>query len=199
MSLGTRFWLILLAASASAIEPAGNAELLKVKRIHVERLSGGETAAHLRDMIIASLEKLRYFRITEDPQRADAVLRGSAEDLVFTDTFQTSESVDARTSIGLGSGGSRSTTSRRGIYGNAGIGSNESTRISERKHEAAASVRLVTPDGDVIWSTTQESLGAKFKGASADVAEKIARQLNADIEKARRGASHPKDANTLPR
>jgi hypothetical protein len=192
----------LLAASAAAIEPAQQAELLKIKRIHVERLSGGETAAHLRDMIIASIEKLKTYRITEDPERADAVLRGSAEDLVFTDTFQTSEGINARTAIGLGSGG-RASTSRRGVYGNAGVGSNESTRISERKHEAAASVRLVTPAGDVIWSTTQESLGAKFKGASADVADKIARQLNADLEKARRDASPPaspaKDANALPR
>ena len=53
-----------------------------------------------------------------------------------------------------------------------------------------AAVRLVDADGDVIWSTTQESLGAKFKGASADVADKIVKQLLADIEKARRSASN---------
>jgi hypothetical protein len=195
--------MLLFAAAALAIEPAHQAELLKIRRIHVERLSGGETAVHLRDMIIASLEKLKQFRITEDPERADAVLRGSAEDLVFTDTFQSSEGVHARTAAGLGSG-SRASTSRRGVYGNAGVGSNESTRISERKHEAAASVRLVTQNGDVIWSTTQESLGAKFKGASADVADKIARQLNADLEKARRAAASPPaspamNADPLPR
>jgi hypothetical protein len=59
-------------------------------------------------------------------------------------------------------------------------------RIQERKHEASASVRLVNRDGDVIWSTTQESQGAKFRSASADVAEKIARQLSQDLERARR-------------
>ena len=32
-------------------------------------------------------------------------------------------------------------------------------------------VIAVNKDGDVIWSTTQESLGAKFRGASADVGE----------------------------
>jgi hypothetical protein len=46
-----------------------------------------------------------------------------------------------------------------------------------------ATVRLVNKDGDVIWSTTQESTGAKFRGASADVAEKITRQLVADYDK----------------
>jgi N-acetylglutamate synthase/N-acetylornithine aminotransferase len=45
-------------------------------------------------------------------------------------------------------------------------------------------VRLVNGDGDVIWTTTQESAGAKFKGASADVADKIAKQLSKDAEKA---------------
>ena len=66
------------------------------------------------------------------------------------------------------------------------VGQNDSTRISERKHEAIATVRLINKDGDVIWSTTQESNGAKFRGASADVADKVMRQLQADIEKARR-------------
>jgi hypothetical protein len=35
-----------------------------------------------------------------------------------------------------------------------------------------------------VWSTTQESKGAKYKGASADVAEKIVKQLLRDIAKA---------------
>ena len=67
-----------------------------------------------------------------------------------------------------------------------GVGQDESEKISERKHEAMAAVRLVDGNGDVIWSTTQESLGAKFKGASADVADKVVKQLLADIDKARR-------------
>ena len=55
--------------------------------------------------------------------------------------------------------------------------------MKERKHEALATVRLVNKDGDVLWSTTQESNGAKFHGASADVAEKIAKQLMAEYER----------------
>jgi hypothetical protein len=67
-----------------------------------------------------------------------------------------------------------------------GVGDNESLSTKDRKHEALATVRLVNKDGDVVWSTTQESTGAKFHGASADVAEKIARQLAADVEKVRK-------------
>jgi len=68
----------------------------------------------------------------------------------------------------------------------AGVGESESTNIHERKHEAMATVRLVNKDGDVMWSTTQESNGAKFRGASADVADKITKQLTADVERLRR-------------
>ena len=47
-------------------------------------------------------------------------------------------------------------------------------------------MRLVNKDGDVIWATTQESLGAKFRGASTDVAEKITTKLKDDFARARK-------------
>jgi len=72
-----------------------------------------------------------------------------------------------------------------------GVGETESTTIKERKHEAMATVRLVNKDGDVMWSTTQESNGAKFRGASADVADKITKQLTADLERLRRPKNAP--------
>jgi hypothetical protein len=50
-------------------------------------------------------------------------------------------------------------------------------------NEAKLSVRLVNPDGDVIWTSTQESKGAKYKGASADVADKCVKKLLRDVEK----------------
>jgi hypothetical protein len=167
-------------ADAAAIEEQCLRELLKVRRVYVDRLGGGETAAHMRDMIVASLQNARLFMLTENQERADAVLRGSGEDLVFTETHDYSERLDARGSIG-----SSRSSSRRG-YGSFGVGESEGARSTERRHEATASVRLVTKEGDVIWSTTQESTGGKFRGASADVAEKITRALKEDFERARR-------------
>jgi hypothetical protein len=67
-----------------------------------------------------------------------------------------------------------------------GASETESHHIKERKHEAFATVRLCSKEGDVIWSTTQESPGAKFRGAGPDVAAKVARQLTLDIDRARR-------------
>lgn len=170
------------AGASSALEQQNLAQLLTVRRVYVDRLTGGETAAQLRDMIISSLHGARLFVVTESAERADATLRGSAEDLVFTDTYSSNDSINASGTLG----GANAARNRKNAYASAGIGEHEDSRVSERKHEATAAVRLVNKDGDVIWSTTQESLGGKFRGASADVADKITRQLTADYERARK-------------
>jgi hypothetical protein len=163
--------------------------LVNVHRIHVDRLTG-ESSLQIRDLIINALQGSNLFIVTENPEKADATLRGSAEDLIYTDTFQSSESLNARASVGSsGSGSGRTSVRRPGI--SVGVGQDESTRIAERKHEAMAAVRLVNRDGDVIWSTTQESGGAKFRGAGADVAAKVVKQLIADLERARRPVQAP--------
>ncbi len=178
-------WLSLALAAFAGEGPHPQLpELLKIRRLYVEKLTGGETAAHFRDMLIASLQASRLFVVTENPDKADTVLRGSAEDLVFTDTFSSSEGLQARSQLGS----TRSSGTTRGGVGFS-VGEQESVRIAERKHEATASVRLVNKEGDVIWSTTQESLGGKFKGASADVAAKITRQLADDFAAARRATN----------
>lgn len=183
-----RAFALCLAAAALAAAQQDQAlrQLLNVRRVYVDRLNGGATAAQMRDMIIASLQAANLFVITENSERADTILRGSAEDLVFTDTFQSSDSIDGRVQVGRGSSYSSGSSRQAGRSLSASVGENESTRIAERKHEATATVRLVTKDGDVIWSTIEESLGGKFKGASADVADKIARKLAGDYERARK-------------
>ncbi|MEZ5355766.1 MAG: hypothetical protein R2762_24290 [Bryobacteraceae bacterium] len=176
---------LLMAVTLWAVEPAPEAQLLAVRRIHVERLGGGETANHLRDMLIASIQRTGLYILTDNPETADAFLRGSAEDLVFTDVTQSSDGISGREQLGLGTTSTRSGTGR--FSGSASISDRESTRSAHRKHESAAAVRLVNKNGDVIWSTTQESLGAKFRGASADVAEKITRQLQRDYIRVKKG------------
>ena len=171
--------------AAARFDDATAARLLEIRRVFVDRLGGGETAAQIRDMIIASLQSGKLFVITENEERADAVLRGSAEDLVFTDVHSSSDSLSARASAGVGSNPDKEVADRRSRSGSISVADQETTRIAERKHEATASVRLVSKDGDVLWSTTQESLGAKFRGASADVADKVTRQLLKDYEAAR--------------
>jgi len=171
----------LLLGSARA------SDLLEIKKVYVERLTGGESADQLRELIISSLHNSKLFVVTEDAERADAFLRGAAEDLIYTDQFQSSDSLTLRATTGAGARSANSSPLANLASRSAGvtIGDRESVDIRERKHEAMASVRLVNKEGDVMWSTTQESGGAKFRGAGADVAEKITKQLAADFARAR--------------
>jgi len=157
-------------------------QLLTIRRVYVDRLTGGETAAQMRDILISTLEGAKLFVLTENQERADVILRGASEDLVFNEVHTSSDSVNAHMNAGTGRNSSRTT----GAYGGMGVGESESEHSTDRRHEAVAAVRLVNKDGDVIWATTQESLGAKFKGASSDVAEKITGKLKEDFERAKK-------------
>ncbi|HYL74805.1 MAG TPA: hypothetical protein VEU96_11410 [Bryobacteraceae bacterium] len=159
-------------------------QLAKVRRIYIDILTGGDAALKIRDLLMTSLQGSRQFIITEDEDKADATLKGTGADEVFTDTFQSSEGLNAHTQVGGGANGSTRTTSSR--YAGLGIGETSSRHTEERKHEAIATVRLVNKDGDVIWSATAESLGGKFLGASADVADKIAKRLVLDYKAAKK-------------
>ena len=180
--------LLCLSTAAVAVEikPA-DVTLAKVRRIYVDQLGGGKESDQMRDMVIAALQNSGMFVITENPERGDATLKGSGDEKIYTEQHHTSDSIGfhtgdasgtrAQSSIGTATSSNKSLT--------AGITENESSTIQDRRHEAQASVRLVTTEGDVIWSTTQESNGAKFRGAMADVADKIAKRLIEETQRAR--------------
>jgi hypothetical protein len=167
---------------SSSVEEAGLRQLRTIRRVYVDRLTGGETAAQMHDILIAALDGAKLFILTENPEHADATLKGASEDLVFTEVHSSSDNINAHSNFGSHNGGRYGS----GVTAGLGLGDGESEHSAERRHEATAAVRLVNKDGDVIWSTTQESEGAKFRGASADVADKITLKLKEDFERARR-------------
>jgi hypothetical protein len=67
----------------------------------------------------------------------------------------------------------------------------DSSLNTETINDARVAVRLVDRDGDVIWTTSQESKGAKYKGASADVADKVVKQLMRDLDKLTKKSTAP--------
>jgi hypothetical protein len=199
MKLLTAGLCALVCAYGGGVDEASpqtlSVQLLTVKRVYVDRLTGGETAAQMRDLLITALQGTKLFVVTENQDRADAFLRGAAEDLVYTDAYSSSESTNirgssndtARSSDSARAGNNSNNAANSTARGSSlGGGESESSNIKERKHEALATVRLVGKDGDVLWSTTQESGGAKFRGASADVADRIAKQLAAEFDRQRK-------------
>lgn len=176
--------------------PASN--LADVKRIFVGPLVGGKGADEVRALIIVSLSASKQFVITENEEKADAVMKGAGDDKAFTDSFDLQDGVTVRGNGGVATGGGSYSSDRKSIYSGIGAGQNESTHIKERKHEAYAAVRLVNRDGDVIWSTTQESNGAKFHGAGAEVAAKVSKQLTLDLERSRHPTPGTGETPSLP-
>ena len=93
-------WIPGLLAAQNTGAGTTTTSLLDIKHIYVSPLTGGKEAAALRDLIIAGLDSTKLFVLTENPDRADAVLKGAADDQTFTDTFDSGESVNARQTIG---------------------------------------------------------------------------------------------------
>src|ERR1039457_6332344 len=115
----------------AAIEENSLKQLLEIRRVYVDHLTGGETAAQMRDILLSSLEGSMLFVLTETPERADATLKGAAEDLVFTEVHSSSDSINAHTNMGTG----RSSSTSRGMNAGFGAGESESDHSSERRHE----------------------------------------------------------------
>lgn len=179
----TTLLLCLTLAQESAAKPLPPAaSLAQVKRIYIDKLTAGEGSEQIRDQLLSALAGLGLFVLTENPDRADAFLRGAAEDRVFQETFDFREGIDGRAQLGTGSTGRNATRRNAGIS----VGEDESARQTERKHDAVAALRLVNQDGDVIWSTLQQSAGAKFRGASVDLVRKVVEQLKQDTLAARK-------------
>ncbi|HVV47490.1 MAG TPA: hypothetical protein VHC72_19905 [Bryobacteraceae bacterium] len=191
---------LVLAGAVAAFAVEGRpveAGLADVHRIYVDQLGGGRTSDQFRDMLIASMQGTGLFVLTENPDRADATLKGSGDDLIYTEERASSDSIGVRANAG-GSSSSRGRNSGASSSASAGVGvsDSESNRSEERRHEATGSVRLVDKNGDVIWSTTQESAGGKFRSAMADVADKIVRQLAEETQKMRDAATEARNKST---
>jgi len=175
---------------ASAKEASGDdsAALLKVKRVFVDNFGDDIISKEVQSMIVSSLVATKRFKVTENREKADAVLKGVA----LEKTSQELHAYGEGTSVGGASGGSHAQVSGSAgsFSGSSGggfvarhMGTSDSSVNTETVNEARIAIRLITPDGDVIWTTTQESKGAKYQGASADVADKCIKQLLRDVEK----------------
>jgi hypothetical protein len=151
--------------------------LLKIHRICVESFGDDQISRQLNAMVINALSESKRFTITEKCEKADATLKGVSTQQAHQEAHSSSEETSvggSASSSGLGSSAGRSSH----------VGISDSSHSTETIENAHLAVRLVDGDsGDVIWSTTQESNGAKYKGAAADAADKVVKQLLWDLEK----------------
>ena len=176
-------------SSSTSIDAEIAGKLLKVRRIFVESFGDDKTSKILHAMVISSLAASKRFVVTENKEKADAVLRGTAIEKTSQEVHASGESTAVAGAAGAISGSAnRSSASISGASVAHAASIEDSVLSTETIDRAAVAVRLVAADGDLIWATTQESKGAKFKGASADVADKVVKQLLHDIARDKSGS-----------
>lgn len=159
-------------------------KLLNVKRVYVESFGDDEISKSLQAMVINALDESKRFIVTENKEKADAILKGRSVEKTSQEVHATGESTNVAAAAGSHSASvSPGGGSAHGGFAAKAMGIDDSKLSTETINESRLAVRLVSQDGDVIWSTTQESHGAKFKGASADVADKVVKQLLHDLDK----------------
>jgi hypothetical protein len=118
----------------------------------------------MQAFLIDSLTASKRFIITENKEQADAVIKGVGTEQTSQELHSTSEG----TAVG-------------GRHNGAGI--SDSSTATQTITQAKLAVRIVSSDGDVLWSAEKESSGGKYKGASATVADDAVKQLLRDIER----------------
>jgi membrane protein involved in colicin uptake len=184
--------------SAEANASALNAKLLTITRIYVDDFGADPVAKQLQAMVINSVSESKRFIITENREKADAIMKGTALEKTSIEYHGLNDKAVAASShsgysdniSGSSSGGTASVSgSAHAFHIGSLVGADDSTASSETINDARVAVRLVAADGDVIWSTTQESRGAKYKGASADVADKVIKRLLSDLERLQTSAA----------
>lgn len=163
-------------SNAVSIDAELTAKLLAAKRIYVENFGDDSLNKTLQAMLIDSIRSSKRFIITENKEKADLILKGSA----IEKTSQEAHALGSGTTVAGAAGGSNE---RSGSFVARQLGVEDSQASVETVNDARMAVRLVSTDGDVVWSTTQESKGAKYKGATADVADKVVKQLLRDLDR----------------
>jgi hypothetical protein len=166
--------------------------LLNVKRIYIDSFGDDGVSKKIQAMLVTSLTESKQFVITENKEKADAVLKGTATEQSHQEFHALNDKAAASTASGGGSGslsgsfagGTGTVSGSSSSYISArSMAADDSVASTETINESSIAVRLVAADGDVIWTSTQESKGAKYKSASADAASKVIKQLLRDLER----------------
>jgi len=170
----------LTAAAILALAQAQTgtqARLASVRRIYVEAFAPDAASQQAQNMLVSALVASKRFVVTEIRDKADAVLKGSA----IVRTSQEVHAVGEGTSAGkvAGAAAANGDHAAAAIAG-MGMGASDSSLDTETVEHASVSVRLVSPDGDVVWSATKESGGGKYEGAAAAAVDACIKQLLRD-------------------
>jgi hypothetical protein len=179
--------------SVSAIDKELSLKLLNARRVFVDSFGDDAVSKSLAATVLDAIRTSKRYIITENRDKADLILKGTA----LEKTTQEFHALGSATSV-AGASGAHSATVNGTAHSVSGSSSGgfvsraaaieDSQASTETIENARLAVRLVTPDGDVVWSNTQESRGAKYKSSAADVADRVMKDLVRELEKLAKAA-----------
>jgi hypothetical protein len=129
----------------------------------------------MRDISLAiiSMEGAKLFILTENQEKADAILRGRKPRLHRDALLVPTSGPAPPPAVHAADMAASGWRNRIGV-------------LYRQRHEALAAVRLVNKGGELIWATTQQSLGVRFRSASCQRGGQNYRLLKEDSERARK-------------
>lgn len=152
------------ASSPLGIETESKEKLLKAKRVFVDSFGDDLFSKSANAIVMDAFNASKRFIVTESKEKADLILKGAALERSSQETHAL-----------------QSSTAAGGIGGGAAI--KDAQAATETVRTTSLTVRLTSQDGDVVWSTSQESAGSKYKGATTDAADKVIKQLVRDLDR----------------
>lgn len=179
---------VLLAAAcalaAQTPEPANR--LAGVKRLCVGKIMGdAETAPVVQEVAIGGLYASQKFAVTENCEKADAVLKGA----VMMKSTMKARSEAEESALGAIVGSVRADAAGvSGGVGGVGMSGSEALSSAEKGWQATVSLRLVDREGEVLWAGSWDSPGGKSKAPIPDATERLVRQLVRELERESKAA-----------
>lgn len=169
-----------------------SAKLAAIKRLCVAEFIGVEPhASQAREMAIASLFSTKTFRVTENCDGADAILKGSLTQSQELRTRTEGESVNFGKAASYASGsvvGSGGTVVGSGDAAAVAVkgGDSEVLSSSETISQAALTLRIVDGEGEILWAHIEEAKAGKVKGPVAFAMDRAVDRLVREIAKAKK-------------
>ena len=115
------------------IDPEIAAKLLKVRRIYVESFGDDPVSKQLQAMVINALAESKRFIVTENKDKADAILKGSG----LEKTSQELHALGESTSVGVAAGGQSGSVSGSVVNGTGSISGSSSGGFIAKKMASA--------------------------------------------------------------
>jgi curli biogenesis system outer membrane secretion channel CsgG len=175
-------------------------KLVHIKKIYVDSFGDDPISKEVQAFVITDLTDSNRFTVTENKEKADAILRGAGLEKTSQEFHAHGEGTAVAGAAGSHSG---SVDGSWDAYGGSVHGSSsggfaahsaaisDSSASTETINDARISVRLIDQDGDVIWAASEESNNSKYKSATADVADRVVHKLLKKIEVLERQTSNP--------